>query len=139
MERKVVLAIDPGSSKCGLALVVRAKVGELDLLWHNVVPTESLESMMIEARAVEPYNMIIVGNGTSSSTILDRIRESFPAIGVLVVNERDTTLQAREKYWQHHPRKGWRRLFPSSMQVPPEAYDDFAAFVLAERVLLGTA
>ncbi len=139
MERKVVLAIDPGSSKCGLALAVRQSTGEMELLWHQVVPNVDLETMMIEARSIEDFKLIIVGNGTSSAAILDRIRERFPAIGVLVVNERDTTLQAREKYWLHHPRRGWRRFFPSSMQVPPEPYDDFAALVLAERVLLGVS
>ncbi len=44
-------------------------------------------------------------------------------------------MEARERYWEHHRRRGWRRLVPSTMLVPPDPVDDFVAFILAERVL----
>ena len=47
----------------------------------------------------------------------------------------NTTLQARERYWEHNKRRGWRRFFPSTMFLPPEPFDDFVALILAERVL----
>lgn len=138
MDRKVVLAIDPGHRKCGLALVARNAQQEIELIWHTVAPVEDIEATIDEARAIENFSLIIIGNGTASSKLIDRFRNHLPAIGVLSVDEKDTTLEARERYWLHHPRKGWRRLFPSSLQIPPEPYDDFAAYVLAERLLLGS-
>jgi hypothetical protein len=52
------------------------------------------------------------------------------------VNERDSTLEARDLYWKEVPPRGWRRLVPLSLQVPPEPIDDFAAVVLARRHLM---
>ena len=52
-----------------------------------------------------------------------------------VVDEYYTTQLARKEYWQARPPKGWRRLLPVSMQVPPEPVDDFVAVLLAQRYL----
>jgi hypothetical protein len=79
--------------------------------------------------------MIIVGSGTSSKETVEEIRAHLPSVGILIVDETGTTLRARELYWKHIPRKGWRRLLPASMQVPPDPVDDFAALALVERVL----
>ncbi len=119
-----------------MALVRRAGEEKVELLWNQVAKLEDVISAMKEAAAVRPFSMLIVGNGTGSKSLVTSIREHFPSIGVLLVDEQDTTMQARERYWEHHPRRGWRRLLPSSMQVPPEAVDDFVALILAERVLL---
>jgi RNase H-fold protein (predicted Holliday junction resolvase) len=135
---KTVLAIDPGTSKCGMALVCRTTEQTLRLIWHEVVPTEMVLPKLHQAYAAEPFHLIIIGSGTHSKPIVSTIREHLPSMGILVVDEKDTTLQARERYWEHHPRRGWRRLLPATLQVPPEPVDDFVAFILAERVLLGS-
>jgi hypothetical protein len=80
--------------------------------------------------------MIIVGSGTTSKKVVERIREHLTSMALLIVDERDTTLQARERDWTVKPRRGWRRLLPSTLQVPPEPVDDFVALILAERVLV---
>ena len=36
-----------------------------------------------------------------------------------------------------NPPRGWRRLLPVSMQMPPEPYDDYVAVILAQRFLRG--
>lgn len=121
-----------------MAIATRDAQGVIELVWRKVAPNADLETLIDESRIEYDYSLIIVGNGTASGPLVDRIRQHVPGMGVLVVNEKDTTLQAREKYWIANPRKSWRRLFPSSLQVPPEPYDDFAAFVIAERVLSGS-
>jgi len=134
-SEKTVLAIDPGTSKLGMALVQRAKDGKLSLLWRCVCPTAELESRVNQALSVTAFSMAIVGNGTKSKDIVGRLRSHTPSIGILTVDERDTTMQARERYWEHHPRTGWRRLLPATLQTPPDPVDDFVALILAERVL----
>lgn len=136
MTEKIVLAIDPGTSKCGMALVRRDSENKLEILWRGIAPSESLAEKIDEAHEISPFTLIIVGGGTSSKEVVHRVREHMPSMGMLVVDEKDTTLQARERYWEHHRRRGWRRLLPSTMQVPPEPVDDFVALILAERVLL---
>lgn len=135
IEEKTVLAIDPGSSKCGLALVRRDRDGEIELLWRRVAPREQLIPSLNDAFATSRFSLVIVGSGTRGREIVDEIREEMPSMGILVVDEKETTLRARERYWIHNPRRGWRRFFPSTMQVPPEPVDDFVALILAERVL----
>lgn len=132
---KTVLAIDPGSSKHGMALVRRDHEGKIHLLWRYVCPDAELEAKIDEARALRPFGMIIVGSGTRSRKTVDRINAHSPGLGVLLIDETDTTLQARERYWEYNKRRGWRRFLPASMQVPPEPVDDFVGLILAERVL----
>lgn len=132
---KTILAIDPGSSKCGMALVRRDGLDHLHLDWHAIVPTGDLPERAAELQGSHPFGLIVVGNGTRSRAVVDALREKMPSVGILVVDERDTTIIARERYWEHNPRRGWRKLIPATLQVPPEAIDDYAALVLAERVL----
>jgi RNase H-fold protein (predicted Holliday junction resolvase) len=133
---RTVLAIDPGRTKCGMALVRREDSDALSLLWRRVLAPVELIPAIAEAKKVAPFEMLVIGNGTTSRELVAKIREAYASAAILLVDETDTTIQARERYWEHHPRRGWRRLLPSSMQMPPESIDDFAALVLAERVLL---
>lgn len=108
----------------------------MNLLSRRIVPTDDLAATVVELHASEAFPVIVIGSGTNSRPVVHIVREALPGVGVLLVNEKETTLQARERYWEYHRRRGWRRLLPASMQVPPEPYDDFAALVLAERVLI---
>ncbi|MFN3684104.1 MAG: pre-16S rRNA-processing nuclease YqgF [Fimbriimonadaceae bacterium] len=136
MPEKVVLAVDPGTAKCGLALVRRGPDQKIQLLWRKIARTEELAAAVSEAFAVRRPDLAIVGSGTHSKPVVHVLRESAPSLGILIVDEKNTTMQARERYWEHNPRRGWRRLLPSTMLVPPEPFDDFVALILAERVLL---
>ena len=133
---KSVLAIDPGASKCGMALARRSEDGELELLWRSISPREKVLDNIQVALEVQPFEMIVIGSGTTSRQLVEQIRNTHPSLGLLVIDEKDTTLQARERYWENTPRSGWRRLLPASLQVPPEPVDDFVALILADRVLL---
>lgn len=132
---KTVLAVDPGSAKCGLAVVRRDAAGQLTVLWRRIAPVDQLEAALAEGRAIAPLALVVVGDGTRSQAVVQRVREAVPSIGLLVVDERNTSMHARERYWEHHPRRGWRRFLPATMQVPPVPVDDFVAVILAERVL----
>ena len=133
---RTILAIDPGSAKCGMALVQRDPDGEIKLIWRAIARRDELESKLDEAEAAGPFSMIVIGSGTTSKDVTHAVREHLPSMGILIVDEKDTTLQARERYWEHNPRRGWRRLLPATMQVPPDPVDDFVAMILAERVLV---
>jgi RNase H-fold protein (predicted Holliday junction resolvase) len=135
MNERTVLAIDPGSSKCGMALVTRDELGQIQLVWRAISELSKLIECMQDAKIVRAYDIVIVGSGTSSDKAVRLIREKCVGVAILVVDEKDTTLQARERYWINNKRHGWRRFLPATLQVPPEPVDDFAALILAERVL----
>ena len=128
----VVAAIDPGREKCGVAIV--AENGEV--LEQSVVATVWLADEMAErVRRFSPAR-ILLGNGTTSRAAAATIRENLPDIPVEIVDEYRTTDDARRAYWKANPPTGWRRFFPTSMQVPPEPVDDYVAVLLAQRYLI---
>ena len=123
-----VLAIDPGREKCGVAVL--ASDGRV--LVQRVVTTAELDAAVgALIRAYEPT--VIMGNGTTSADAKKRVE----ALGVPVtlVDEYRTTDAAKALYWEVHPPRGWRRLVPHGMLVPPVPVDDFVAVILAQRFL----
>ncbi len=135
LGEKTVLAVDPGTTKCGFAVVRRTDQGLIELIWRAIVPTEEIAEGLAQAQAAAAFSMIIVGTGTRSRAVITELQEILPSIGILTVDEKETTLKARERYWIENPRRGWRKFLPATLQTPPEPVDDFVALILAERVL----
>lgn len=131
---KTVLAIDPGSGKCGLA-AVRGDGKGAEILHRHVCDISKLGPALADCAAQLRPDLIVVGDGTNSKNVQAIVRDALPGQAILILDERDTTIRARERYWEHTPRRGWRRFLPSSMQVPPVPIDDFVAVILAERAL----
>ncbi|HHT89442.1 MAG TPA: RuvX/YqgF family protein [Firmicutes bacterium] len=123
----MVLGIDPGREKCGLAVVSP----NLVLVKRVVARGEFLD---LAREYIRQYNVarIVLGDGTGSKDFLQEIEGVLP---VVTVDEQYTTEEARKRYWLDHRPKGWRRFLPTSMQVPPEPFDDYVAVILAERYL----
>ena len=123
-----VLAIDPGREKCGVAVL--ASDGRV--LVQRVVTTAELDAAVgALIRAYEPN--VIMGNGTTSAAAKARVEEL--GCEVALVDEYRTTDAAKCTYWEAHPPRGWRRLMPRGMLVPPVPVDDFVAVILAQRFL----
>ena len=122
-----LLAIDPGRDKCGLAVVEGKSV-----LARTVVLTPRLIEAVHEWVTRYGVERIVLGNRTGAEDVRRRLAAELPMLPVILVAEQSTTLQARQRYFQDHPPRGWRRLLPVSMQLPPEPYDDYAAIVIAE-------
>lgn len=123
-----VLAIDPGREKCGVAVL--ASDGRV--LVQRVVTTAALDAAVgALIRAYEPN--VIMGNGTTSADAKKRVEAL--GISVTLVDEYRTTDAAKCAYWEAHPPRGWRRLMPRGMLVPPVPVDDFVAVILAQRFL----
>ncbi len=126
-----VAALDPGRDKCGLAVLDDHGV----ILYQEVIATADLETALRQVESRFRPDVLIEGNGTTSSTARERMRRAVPGLCIRVVDEYRTTELAKGEYWKAHPPKGWRRLLPVSMQVPPEPVDDFVAVILARRYL----
>lgn len=127
----MLAAVDPGRDKCGVA--VASDTG--DILWHEVIKTESLIATL--ARLKEKYNFkkLVIGNGTTSKDAQQKINSSQLALEINVVDEYRTTDMARKLYWKLNPPTGLKKLIPTSMQVPKVPVDDLVAVILAKRFL----
>jgi RNase H-fold protein (predicted Holliday junction resolvase) len=127
-----VLGIDPGTRKCGYAIVTRVGAAPLDL---GIVPTEQLSESLRALVAAYPIGAVALGGGTHAAIVGKIVAEL--GLPVSIVDERETTLLARERYFLANPPRGWRRLIPRGMLLPPRPIDDYAALLIAERLLLG--
>ena len=127
---EAILGIDPGTRKCGYAVVAALGEAPLEL---GIVATESLPETLLALRGRFALRAVALGGGTHA-----RVVEPLAAvlgIPVEIVDERETTLLARRRYFAAHPPRGWRRLVPAGMLLPPRPIDDFAALLIAERLL----
>lgn len=129
-DNDMILAIDPGRGKCGLAVVNKKEV-----LHRAVIPRQRIVDAVRDC--LEHYqgiDEIILGDRTGSAKLRDELEAvlSFP---ISFVDEHLSTQEARNLYWQENPPRGWRRLLPLSLQAPPEPYDDLVAVVLARKYL----
>jgi hypothetical protein len=124
-----LLGVDPGTAKCGL--VVLDAAGET--LYRAVVTVEQLPAALEEIRRRYAPEQVALGNRTGSARVEEMIRRALPEVAVARVGEHRSTEEARRLYWDYHPPRGWRRLAPRAMLVPPEALDAYAAEVVARR------
>ncbi len=126
---KIVLAIDPGKKKCGIAIVDN----RLKFITGEVVNNEELPHKI--KIYLERYKIkhIVIGSGTNSENIFNLIKKQFPNSVLTEVMEKDTTMQARKRYFDYHPPTGLLKILPISLRIPPRPYDDFAALLIAER------
>ena len=126
---RIVLAIDPGKKKCGIAVVDN----QLRFIAGEVVNTEELIKKIEMYLQKHDINNVLIGNGTNSGEIIKNIEKRFPSIKAIKIAEKNTTMQARKRYFDYHPPTGLLRIFPISFLIPPCPYDDFAALLIAER------
>lgn len=125
-----ILAIDPGREKTGIAILNNS-----DVLEHKIINSEEL--VQIIKSLLEKYiiKTIVMGNGTSSKKKYDLLKREFIDKDIVLINEYRTTDEARKLYFQKNPPKGWKKLIPLGMQVPPVPVDDYAAIVIGRKYL----
>lgn len=125
-----ILAIDPGREKTGIAILKNS-----DVLEHKKINSEEL--VQIIKSLLEKYiiKTIVMGNGTSSKKKYDLLKREFIDRDIVLINEYRTTDEARKLYFQENPPKGWKKLIPLGMQVPPVPVDDYAAIVIGRKYL----
>lgn len=131
----MILAIDPGSEKTGVAIVGE----DGSLVEKQIVPTPQLSNYMTEAYERHVLTQIVMGNGTNHKH-LQPVAEGWlkahaPHVPFALIDEKFTTVEGRKLYFQYTPRKGWRRFVPLSLQYPPEPVDDFVAWIIGRRFL----
>lgn len=122
------IGVDPGRDKCGVAILNSA--GEI--FFQSVIATENLAEVAEKLSTLFDIELAILGDGTTHKEAERILRKIF---SVQIVDEKHTTELARKIYWEKNPPQGWRRLLPTSLQVPPEPVDAIVAEILVKRFL----
>ena len=131
----MILGFDPGRDKCGLAVMG----ADLQLHEHQVVAaTEAIASILFLLQKF-PIDTLVMGDRTTSRQWQKQLKEVLPAsIPIFTVDEHNSTLEARDLYWQMYPPKGLTKLLPQGLREPPRPIDDLVAILLIERHLEAT-
>ncbi len=126
-----VLAIDPGRSKCGVAIVRRDE----GILARSVVHKEDLRRLLHTLIQQFHPDVIVLGCGTGMKDVEKIISSLDSTLKIEIVDENYTSIDARKRFFKENPPRGLKRLIPTTLQTPNVAYDDYVAVILAERYL----
>ena len=126
----MLLGVDPGTRKCGYAVVERIGAQPLAL---GIAPLDEFGPRLAALRSTFPIDMVAIGHGTNAAVVSAVVRDA--GLPFALVDERETTLRARARFFADHPPRGWRRIVPRGMLLPERPIDDYAALLIAERYL----
>ncbi|MGA8574829.1 MAG: hypothetical protein WB609_03960 [Candidatus Cybelea sp.] len=124
-----VIGVDPGRSKAGYALLDASGA----VVTAGIEPIDRLPACLRELAAGRSIAAIALGCGTNARPV----KASLEALGLPIhlVDEYETSRDARSLYFADHPPRGWRRLLPIGLQLPRRPIDDYAAVLIARRFL----
>lgn len=129
----MILAIDPGREKCGLAVLDNSA----NVLEKKVFLRSELNYEVVSFLSKYQIQTIVIGSGTSSKSLEKELSRIDLRCSLVFAPEKFSTLEARRKYWHDNPPRGLLRLVPASLLSPPVPIDDYAAVILGERYLNG--
>jgi RNase H-fold protein (predicted Holliday junction resolvase) len=127
----VILGFDPGKDKCGVAIIDSDRA----LQYHQVIPTTEVMTKIPDLCRQYGISQIVLGDQTTAQQWRDRLTRIANNIPIVLVDERFSTLEARDRYWQMYPPKFWEKLVPQGLRQPPRPIDDIVAIILIERYL----
>jgi RNase H-fold protein (predicted Holliday junction resolvase) len=125
-----ILAVDPGSEKLGLAVLMPdgTVVEKLVILRDQYADEIS--------RLIQKYDpsLYAVGDGTGSKWVYDALAALVGGV-IKLVPEAGTTLEARDMAWKAHPPGGLWRVLPKLFWPVPRDIDAWAAVVIGKRAI----
>lgn len=129
----MILAIDPGKEKCGLAVLdANGNILEKQIF----APKEIISSI---PGYISKYGIatVVVGQSSFGKELEKKLSHLELRANIIFISEKYSTLEARKHYWKENKPKGLLKLIPTSMRVPPTPVDDYAAVILGKRYLKG--
>ena len=122
-----VITIDPGKSKCGLVL---AEISEKKVYKAIILKSELLENYVRNLIAAEDISQIIIGNGTTSNEIIEKL--FFLKKEIITFEEKNTTYRAKARYFQLFPISGLKFLIPREVFILNKNLDAISALIILE-------
>ena len=122
-----VIAIDPGKSKCGIVL---AEISEKKVYKAIIVKSEFLENCVRNLITAEDISQIIIGNGTTSREIKEKLY--FFKKEIKTCEEKNTTYRAKARYFEIFPISGLKLLIPRELFILNKNLDAISALIILE-------
>ena len=122
-----VISIDPGKFKCGLVL---ADIDEKKVYEAIVIESKLIDDYVRNLNTSEDITRIIIGNGTTSGEIVDRLK--FFQKEIITFEEKNTTFRAKERYFELFPISGLKFLIPRELFIINKNLDAISALIILE-------
>ena len=122
-----LISIDPGKYKCGLIL---AEISEKKVYRAIIIKTSLLEDYVRNLNAVEDISKIIIGNGTFSREIKEKL--NFFKKEIITFEEQNTTYRAKSRYFELFPISGFKFLMPREIFILNKNLDAISALIILE-------
>ena len=122
-----VVTIDPGKSKCGLVL---AEISEKKVYKAIILKSELLENYLRNLITAEDIEQIIIGNGTTSKEIREKLH--FFKKEIITFEEKNTTYRAKDRYFELFPIRGLKFLIPREVFILNKNLDAISALIILE-------
>ncbi len=122
-----VITIDPGKSKCGLVL---AEVSEKKVYKAIILKSELIENYVRNLIAAEDISQIIIGNGTTSGEIREKLY--FFKKEIITFEEKNTTYRAKARYFELFPISGLKFFMPREVFLLNKNLDAISALIILE-------
>ena len=122
-----VITIDPGKSKCGLVL---AEISEKKVYKAIILKSELLENYVRHLIGAEEISQIIIGNGTTSKEIREKLY--FFKKEIITFEEKNTTYRAKARYFELFPISGLKFLMPREVFILNKNLDAISALIILE-------
>jgi len=122
-----VITIDPGKSKCGLVL---ADISEKKVYKAIILKSELLENYVRNLIIAEDISQIIIGNGTTSREIREKLH--FFKKEIITFEERNTSYRAKARYFELFPISGLKFLMPREVFIINKNLDAISALIILE-------
>ena len=121
------ISIDPGKYKCGLVL---AEISEKKVHRAIVLKSELIEDYIRDFSTNEDISNIIIGNGTTSRKITEKL--DFFKKKIIIFEEKNTTYRAKARYFELFPISGLQYLIPREIFIVNKNLDAISALVILE-------
>ena len=129
----IILGFDPGRDKCGVAVMN----ADRSVVYHQVIESDRALATMQELCQQFSVELIVMGDRTTAKSWHQQLKSNLGvSLPIVMVDENNSTLEARDRYWEIYPPRGFNRLIPLRMRLPPRPVDDIVAIVLIERYLI---
>ena len=122
-----VISIDPGKCKCGFVL---ADINKKKVYKAIILKTELLADYVRELNTTEDISKIIIGNGTTSKEVREKI--DFFKREIITFEEKNTTYRAKERYFELFPLRGLKFLIPREVFILNKNLDAISALIILE-------
>ena len=122
-----VITIDPGKSKCGLVL---AEISEKKVYKAIILKSELIENYVRNLIAAEDISQIIIGDGTTSGEIREKLY--FFKKEITTFEEKNTTYRAKARYFELFPISGLKFLMPREVFLLNKNLDAISALIILE-------